>query len=158
MAPETVPMAPEAVPMVKKAEGHLATYLIGKTVHNSTTDEAEAIGEINDLVISSEGELTAVVIGVGGFLGLGEKNVAIEYDLVEIQQMDSSEVLVVETTRETLESLEEFEYAAYRPVPINEDVKETKPATAEELSKVPSVETSEEVIDPDATREVTHEN
>jgi hypothetical protein len=109
-------------------------------------------------VISSEGELTAVVIGVGGFLGLGEKNVAIEYDLVEIQQMDSSEVLVVETTRETLESLEEFEYAAYRPVPINEDVKETKPATAEELSKVPSVETSEEVIDPDATREVTHEN
>jgi len=55
----------------------LATELIGKPVVN-TADEA--IGDVNDLVTDGSGKTIAAVIGVGGFLGIGEKDVAIRFE------------------------------------------------------------------------------
>jgi hypothetical protein len=43
--------------MVKKAEGHLASNLIGETVYNSAGDDADNIGEVNDLVIGPDGQV-----------------------------------------------------------------------------------------------------
>src|SRR5919202_4999162 len=40
------------------------------------------IGSIDDLLVDRDGRIRAVVIGVGGFLGIGEKNVAIPYDML----------------------------------------------------------------------------
>ena len=37
------------------------------------------LGNINDLVLDDNGDVAAVVLGVGGFLGLGEKQVAVDY-------------------------------------------------------------------------------
>ena len=98
------PATPEPVQMVKKAEGHLATDLLGRTVYNGTSEESEAIGDVNDFTVGPDGQIQAVVIGVGGFLGLGEKNVAIEYGLVKFEDRNDSEVLVVETTAEKLDA------------------------------------------------------
>src|SRR5688572_9611800 len=42
-----------------------------------TEKEWDDIGEINDVILSRKGEVKAVVVGVGGFLSLGEKNVAV---------------------------------------------------------------------------------
>ena len=125
--------APET-PMVIKAEGNLASDIIGQTVYNSTSDDAENIGKVNDIVIGPDGNIQAVVIGVGGFLGIGEKDVAIEYNLVQWQERDNDRFMVVETNREALEALQEFDEAAYRPMPADSDVTETKPATAEDLA------------------------
>jgi hypothetical protein len=143
------PAATEAVqvPMVKRAEGHLASHIIGETVYNGTGDGAESIGDINDLILSPEGQIEAVVIGVGGFLGIGEKDVAIEFALVEIAEVDGWERLVVDTTADALEAQESFDSAAYRPARADANVKETKPATAEDLAKAPKAE------DPDTTAE-----
>lgn len=137
VAPTAPVTTPEPVVMVKKAEGHLASSLIGETVYNSMGDDAEAIGDVNDLVVNPEGQIQAVIVGVGGFLGIGEKDVALEYDLLAINDVDGDEVLVIETTAEALEAQEEFDYAAYRAVPADADVMETKPATAEDLAKAP---------------------
>ena len=41
---------------------------------------AQSIGDINDLVVAEDGSIEAVVIGVGGFLGMGEKSVAVPFD------------------------------------------------------------------------------
>ena len=133
------PAATEAVqvPMVKRAEGHLASNIIGETVYNGTGEGAESIGDINDLILSPEGQVEAVVIGVGGFLGIGEKDVAIEFGLVEIAEVDGWERLVVETTTEALKAQESFDSAAYRPARADANVKETRPATAEDLTKAP---------------------
>src|SRR5690606_6248056 len=81
-APAPAPVE-QAAPQVKHAEGHLASNLIGETVYSSAGDDAEDIGSGNDLVISPEGDVEAIVVGVGGFLGIGQKNVALEYNLVE---------------------------------------------------------------------------
>ena len=61
------------------SEGFLATNLIGETVYNGTGSDAENIGEVNDVVIDSNGQVESVIVGVGGFLGIGEKNVAMKY-------------------------------------------------------------------------------
>lgn len=125
------------VPMVVKADGHLASNIIGSTVYNGTGDDAENIGSVNDIVIGPEGDVQAVVIGVGGFLGIGRKDVAVEYDLVQWAERGNDRWLVVETTADALKAQADFDRAAYQPMPADADVVETKPATAEDLANAP---------------------
>ncbi|HEY0919583.1 PRC-barrel domain-containing protein [Devosia sp.] len=81
----------------------LASRLLGFPVYASAAAEAERIGEINDLVINEAGDVAAVIIGVGGFLGVGEKNVAVDYAQLEwTTAADNTERLVLGTTKEAL--------------------------------------------------------
>ncbi|QOZ78748.1 PRC-barrel domain containing protein [Bradyrhizobium sp. CCBAU 53351] len=54
-----------------------ASKLVGVNVYNNSN---EKIGDINDLILDSSGRVANVVIGVGGFLGMGEHNVAVAFD------------------------------------------------------------------------------
>lgn len=89
---------------------NLATEIIGKQVYSSTNADAEHIGDVNNLVIGEAGEVAAVVIGVGGFLGIGEKNVAVNYAELEwVTAEDGSERFVLPTTKDALETAPSFE-------------------------------------------------
>jgi hypothetical protein len=57
-----------------------ALKLVGITVYGP---ENERIGDINEVLIDKNGTAEAVVIGVGGFLGVGEKNVAVPFKSLE---------------------------------------------------------------------------
>ena len=54
-----------------------ASKLIGLDVHNEAN---EKLGEINELIVDKQGKINAVVIGVGGFLGMGEHDIAVTMD------------------------------------------------------------------------------
>jgi hypothetical protein len=56
-----------------------ATKLIGLNVCNN---DNEKIGGITELIVERSGKLDAVIVGAGGFLGLGEHDVAIPYDQI----------------------------------------------------------------------------
>lgn len=131
------PMAPapaeQAQPNVVQAEGHLASNIIGESVYNGMGEEAENIGDVNDLVMNDDGSLEAVVVGVGGFLGLGQKNVAIEFNAFEWTEIDGDRYLVLQTTREQLEALPEFDTAAFEPQPADREVGNTQPAGAQDV-------------------------
>ncbi len=58
-----------------------ASKLIGSTVYN---DANENIGDINEIVLGKDGKIAAVIIGVGGFLGLGERDVAVPFDQIKM--------------------------------------------------------------------------
>lgn len=141
-AATTAPVQQETQ-MTVRAEGHLASNLMGENVYNGSGEEAESIGEVNDLVLDQEGKVQAIVVGVGGFLGIGQKEVALEYDLVEWVERDGDRFIVVETTADALKAQEEFDRAAYRPMPADADVAETKPATKEDLAAAPKPEDAE---------------
>ena len=47
---------------------------------NVVNDANEKVGDINDVLIDSKGKVAAVIVGVGGFLGMGEKDVALTFD------------------------------------------------------------------------------
>ncbi len=51
--------------------------MIGLYVYN---DANERLGSINDLLMDSSGKVSKAVIGVGGFLGIGESDVAVNFD------------------------------------------------------------------------------
>jgi hypothetical protein len=67
------------------------------------------IGEVNDLVLSGDGRIHQVVLGVGGFLGIGEKNVAIAWnDLRLMRGSDGKLFAVVTRTKDQLNAMPTF--------------------------------------------------
>ncbi len=108
---------------------NLATEIIGKQVYSSEATDAEHIGDVNDLVIGENGEIAAVVIGVGGFLGIGEKNVAVNYsELQWVVAEDNSERFVLPTSKEALEQAPDFRAEDQTPPPDAAPVDNTAPA------------------------------
>ncbi len=85
--------------------GMQASNLIGAEV-NTTGDES--VGSVNDLIIDQDGKVVAVVVGVGGFLGMGEKNVAINWDQIQMSGIGEQK-LRIDQTRESLTSAPEFQ-------------------------------------------------
>lgn len=88
---------------------NLASNLIGTSVYGSASQDAEMVGEINDIVITPEGEVASVIVGVGGFLGIGEKDVSVQYDTIEWVDRDGERWLVANVTREQLEAAPAFD-------------------------------------------------
>ena len=67
----------------------------------------ENVGPVNDLIFDEDGQIIAVVVGVGGFLGAGEKDVAISWDSITRSPTDEDQ-LRVNATKEDLRSAPEF--------------------------------------------------
>ena len=75
----------------------------------------ESVGEIDELILSQDGKIERVVLEVGGFLGIGEREVAIPFDRMTILRSDASLDdfrIYIDSTQERLEALPEYE-AAY---------------------------------------------
>ena len=101
---------------------NLGTRLIGQPVYSSAGDDAEEIGNIDDLVFDESGQITAVVIGVGGFLGIGEKAVAVDFQQLEFTlAADNTERWVVATTADALTAAPDFVWEEDEPVDENAD-------------------------------------
>ena len=74
-------MAPAAASDTASFQGTWrASKLVGLSVYN---DNNESLGSINDLLTDKSGNIKAVVIGVGGFLGVGEHLVAVPLDKIK---------------------------------------------------------------------------
>jgi putative membrane protein len=59
-----------------------AQALIGRTVEN---EQGENLGDINNVILNEKGDVKAVTIGVGGFLGIGEKNVGVPFEALQFE-------------------------------------------------------------------------
>jgi len=79
-----------------------ASKLIGTNVTNAAN---ESVGEINDVVLGKDGKVAAVIIGVGGFLGMGEHDVAISYSGLKFAKDSSNrDVITVNATKDQLKA------------------------------------------------------
>ncbi|WIJ26096.1 PRC-barrel domain-containing protein [Devosia sp. RR2S18] len=88
---------------------NLATELMDMPVYSSAMDDADEIGNITDMVFNEQGQIQAVIVGVGGFLGIGEKSVSVPFDQLQfVVAEDNTERWVVETTAEELEQAPDF--------------------------------------------------
>jgi sporulation protein YlmC with PRC-barrel domain len=83
-----------------------ANDLLNKTVKNGSN---ESVGDINDVRIDRNGKIAAVIVGVGGFLGLGEKDVALPYEQLSfMRDGDGALVISADVTKESLQSAPEW--------------------------------------------------
>jgi sporulation protein YlmC with PRC-barrel domain len=150
---QTEPATPPATPMAPLANDSAAAttggaYItqqgetqisandyIGKSVYTAAD---ESIGNVTNLIMEKDGGLVAAVIGVGGFLGIGAKDVAVPMDKVTMTRnaQDGTIRLTTTETAETLKAAPEFKTleqqasernAAMPPAPDNTTTSATKP-------------------------------
>ena len=77
-----------------------ASKLMGLDVYNEAN---EKLGDVNELILDKDGKVSAVVIGVGGFLGMGEHDIAVTMDKLKFveEPVRTSSTAPATTTRET---------------------------------------------------------
>jgi sporulation protein YlmC with PRC-barrel domain len=99
--PDTTPkaQADKAPAMYEMKAGQWrATKLAGVAVYNNNN---EKIGDVNELIVSRDGKIEAVVIGVGGFLGMGEHLAAVPFDKVKWVDTPREQTVGTRTTTTT---------------------------------------------------------
>jgi len=79
-----------------------SSKLVGSKVKNNAGD---TIGDINEIVLTSDGAAAAAIIGVGGFLGMGEREVAVQFKSLHISKDSSgNDVVKLDTTKDALKN------------------------------------------------------
>lgn len=122
----TAPIAIETTIFLNEAGANdmFGSNLIGKTLYASERDATGAdktaldqdwdnVGEINDLLLGADGEVKAVLLDIGGFLGIGEKTIAV--DMSELSFISDGEdnddyFVTVALSKTMLENAPEFEH------------------------------------------------
>lgn len=87
-----------------------AEEVIGQPLVNATGEE---IGDIKDLVLDS-GQVVYAVVGVGGFLGMGERKVTIPFEQIQLSE-DEARIMTL-MTEEDLKALPEYDPEQYEPM------------------------------------------
>ncbi|MDR3514962.1 MAG: PRC-barrel domain-containing protein [Azospirillaceae bacterium] len=102
--------APQTVTLMKVdpatiATGYRTSKVVGATVVNDTN---EAVGIVDDLIVTPHDTVPYAVLSVGGFLGIGTKYVVVSASALEVQD---KKMVLHGATKESLMSLPEFTYA-----------------------------------------------
>ena len=88
----------------------LASVLKGASVYGP---EGSSIGSITDLIVGTDGKIDGVVIGVGGFLGVGARDLGVKWDKIQLHPQDSDRVrLILSATKDDLKNAPPFKSKA----------------------------------------------
>lgn len=110
----TTPPSPMDSEMTGPDTGQGTETLRGWSVKNSVMGESiynendEKVGDVNDVVLTSDGQVTHLIVGAGGFLGMGQHDVAIPFDEV---QRGADRLTLSGYTKDQLKALPRVELA-----------------------------------------------
>jgi sporulation protein YlmC with PRC-barrel domain len=104
--------APQQAPQPSGSAAQILTSIPANSVtithwykQNVYDPSDNKIGEIMDVLVDRAGNATALIIGVGGFLGMGEKDVAVPFDAVQVTSKDNNKwYLVMNSSKDALKS------------------------------------------------------
>ena len=87
------------------------TAYFSRDVYNRA---GEKLGTVNDLLVAPDGRITAAIIGVGGFLGIGEKEIALPFSSMQSARRDNTWHIVIDANKEVLKDAPTFEHTGER--------------------------------------------
>lgn len=93
-------LLPEAIPFSEY-------FYAGQAVYDGQGNE---IGDVNDVLLDTKGSVTAVIVGLGGLLGAGEKNVAVSFRALKMAEKDFKPHLILDMPKGKLELAPGFEF------------------------------------------------
>lgn len=107
---QTAPSASHPVPQtatkdIPAPSAADASKLIGQNVKNTNND---TIGEISSVYLDANGKVDSVIVGVGGFLGVGERYARLHWK--DLQVSDNGERVVVNMTKDQLKAMAPYKY------------------------------------------------
>jgi sporulation protein YlmC with PRC-barrel domain len=89
------------------ADGWTVTNFYKQSVYDPKENK---IGTIDDVLIDKQGKITALIVGVGGFLGVGEKDVAVPFQAVKAEKKNNSWYLTLDETKDSLKTATGLKY------------------------------------------------
>ena len=101
------PIKPPIVVLPEAVQENVPAYLLAGRVDDQNVYGADGkeIGEIEDVLLNADGTVAAVVVEVGGFLGIGEKDVLVDWSALEITREGKTLRIAAPTlTREVLDA------------------------------------------------------
>ena len=110
-----------------QGDNHLMMTLPGNTLPVSEYYKEDVydardskIGDVKDVLLDRSGQVAAVILGVGGFLGMGEKDVAVPFSVIRVTEKDGKRYLVMDTTKEALQNAKGYTYDKGQWVPAKQ--------------------------------------
>jgi hypothetical protein len=103
----TTPMArpaPSAPSTTMNSTAIDGNKLIGQSIQNQADNKT--VGKIDSVILDQSGKVQKVVVGVGGFLGMGKKDVAIDWSQVRV--MDNGKKVVMNADKDQLKAMPEY--------------------------------------------------
>lgn len=85
--------------------GYRATQLLGSGIFN---DNGESIGKLEDFIVGSDDQVTVAIVGVGGFLGVDERMVAVPVESLKMNEQ--GQLVLAGASKQQLEALPAFVY------------------------------------------------
>ena len=109
----------------------LASRVINAKVYSGPNADAAEVGYVKDLVLGASGQISAVVLGIGGFLGAGEKNVAVAYSQIQwALASDGSVRGVLSSTKDALAAAPDFKFPDYTAIAQASNASATQTSSA----------------------------
>ena len=68
------------------------------------------IGDVDDVLVDKQGKVTALIVGVGGFLGMGEKDVAVPFNAIKMAKKNDKWWLTMDATKDSLKEATGYKY------------------------------------------------
>lgn len=93
------------VDVVRLARGYRVSKILGQTVYN---DAGEKIGMIDDLIVRPDDRVMFGVVSVGGFLGIGDRLIAVPYQALTTSQ--DGKLILAGITKDDLKNAPAFRY------------------------------------------------
>lgn len=131
--PAASPPPSEAVIPAQAAGDVRAEKLIGMTVYDTNGDK---VGQVKDILFSEDGQATGVVLSVGGVLGLGAKQVGLQWSEVDIQP--DAEVAKVQYNKDQLEAAPDFKTQEAQKAESDAAQMQSAPATTPAPAPAPT--------------------
>ena len=91
----------------------LASDIYKADVYDNAEDK---IGVVTDLIVDNGGNVTTAVVGVGGFLGAGKKDVAVPFKDLKVVSRDGKDWLVLNQTKEELKTAPGYDKKTNSPM------------------------------------------
>jgi sporulation protein YlmC with PRC-barrel domain len=104
-SPATPPAATATAKPMPGPQAADANKLIGRNIKNA---DGDTIGEIKSVYISPDGKVDSVMVGVGGFLGVGEREVRLAWK--DLHVADNGEKVTVDMTKDQLKAMAPYTY------------------------------------------------
>ena len=98
-----------AASALKNAPGE--SWTVNNYYKQSVYDPKEnKVGEVDDVLVDKAGKITGLVLGVGGFLGVGEKDIIVPFSAVKMTKKNDKWWLTIDETKDSLKSAAGFKY------------------------------------------------
>jgi hypothetical protein len=101
VAAQTTTSGPLSFTDRQKESEVLGTDFIGTAVNGK---DGQPLGKISNLVFDQEGRIELAVIGIGGFLGIGEKEVAVPFESLKSGEANNKQVFILDATKDELKA------------------------------------------------------